>query len=135
MAFPRINGLRGMELGIAGTPLRTELVDLVLSGAKTATAGLATEYEREGEPLEHVGERLALVGPDGDGVGVIVITRVEVVRFDDVTWEFAQAEGEGFTDLEHWRSGHRRYFKREHDLDIKGTEPMVCLWFRLETPT
>lgn len=132
MAFPRIEGLRGMELGIAGTPLRTELVDLVLSGAKRATAGLLREYEVEGEQLEHVGERLALVGPDGSSVGVIVITHIEITPFENVTWEFAQAEGEGFTDLEHWRTGHRGYFKREYGLDIESTEPMVCLRFRLE---
>jgi uncharacterized protein YhfF len=132
MAFPRIDGLRGMELGMAGTPLRTELVDLVLSGAKTATAGLASLYEVEGEELEHVGERLALVGPDGTNAGVIVITRVDVVPFDDVTWEFAEAEGEGFSDLEHWRAAHRRYFKSANGLDVTGTEPMACLWFRRE---
>ena len=38
--------MRTMELGFAGTPLRRQLVDAVLRGEKTATAGLLVDYER-----------------------------------------------------------------------------------------
>ena len=58
--FPRVDGLRAMEFGTPG-PFRTNLVDQVLHGNKRATAGLLSEYAAEGEPLEHVGELLAMV--------------------------------------------------------------------------
>ena len=38
---------------------------------------------------------------------------VDQVRFIDVTWEFAQAEGEGFTSIDDWRAGHREYWTGE----------------------
>jgi hypothetical protein len=44
-----------MELGYAGTELRRELVDAVLRGDKTATAGLHGE-----DVLANVGERWLL---------------------------------------------------------------------------
>ncbi|MGH7765645.1 MAG: hypothetical protein ACREOM_14630 [Candidatus Dormibacteraceae bacterium] len=40
-----IAGLERMELGFAGTALRQKLVNAVLSGAKTATASLRSDYE------------------------------------------------------------------------------------------
>ncbi|MFJ9407600.1 RNA-binding protein [Streptomyces sp. NPDC101393] len=54
------------ELGFPG-PLRDRLVAAVLSGAKTATTGLLTEYARFDEPLPVVGQQAVL--PDSAGRG------------------------------------------------------------------
>ena len=71
----------------------------------------------------------------GQVVAIIEITRVEKHRFDDVPWEFADAEGEGFISIEHWRDGHRAYFAK-HGVDVGDASIFVCLWFRLvETRT
>ena len=51
--FPRVDGLRSIEFGSPGTS-RENLVNLVLHGTKRATAGLLSEYEAEGEAVEHV---------------------------------------------------------------------------------
>ena len=48
--WPRIGGLRALALGTPGE-LRTRLNTLVLSGAKTATAGLVQESDDETEDL------------------------------------------------------------------------------------
>ena len=63
MSFPVVAGLRSLELGSPGASCQ-RLTALVLEGRKRATAGLVAEYEREGEPPEHVGERLALLDDD-----------------------------------------------------------------------
>jgi uncharacterized protein YhfF len=42
------------ELGYPRTELRRQLVDAVLTGVKTATAGLWSEYEAEGEGFESI---------------------------------------------------------------------------------
>ena len=109
--WPRIGELRTLALGTPGE-LRSTLNTLVLAGVKTATAGRLAEYAEEGEELEHVGERLALVDDDDALAGVVEITGVEVVRFADVPWDFARAEGEGDRSIEEWRAGHSAYWAR-----------------------
>lgn len=124
----KINGLRVLDLGTPG-PMRAELNGLVLSGLKKATAGrLREDYEAENEPVEEVGEHLALVDDDGACVATLEVTAVEVVPFEAVTWEFAQAEGEGFRSLDHWREAHRRFW---HDEGTADTDLIVCTHFRL----
>lgn len=107
--WPRVDGMRALELGTPGS-MRAWLNGLVLEGRKRATAGLEAEYTAEGEPLEHVGEHLALLDDDGRRVGTVEVTAVDIVRFAEVPWEFAAAEGEGDADLEEWRAGHRRFW-------------------------
>jgi uncharacterized protein YhfF len=110
--------------------MRAELNSLVLEGTKTATAGLLAEYTREAEELESVGERLALVDDDGAQVGVVEVTAVSVARFGQVPWEFADAEGEGFTSIEHWRDVHARFWS-DNGVDVDDDTEIVCVHFVL----
>ena len=108
--FQRINGMRTIEFGTPG-PSREKLVDLILHGQKRATAGLLTsDYEAEGEPIEHVGELLAIVDNDGTHVGTMQVTRCEVLRFADVPDEFALAEAEGDLNAADFRASHLAYW-------------------------
>jgi cystathionine gamma-synthase len=120
--------------------MRRRLSDLVLHGHKRATAGLRAEYHVEGEELEQPGEVLVLVGNDGERLGLIRVNRVETVRFDHVTWEFADAEGEGFANVEDWRTQHRDFWERasvdrirehtgERSWSLTGDTEVVCVWF------
>lgn len=128
--WPRIGGLRTLALGTPGE-MRAHLNTLVLAGVKTATAGLLTdEYATENEELEHVGERLVLVDDQDALVGVVEVTGVEVVRFADVSWDFARSEGEGDRSIEEWREGHRRYWTRE-GFPVDDDSQVVCIRFRL----
>ncbi|MEU5721091.1 ASCH domain-containing protein [Micromonospora sp. NPDC047738] len=128
--WPRIGGLRTLALGTPGE-MRTNLNTLVLAGVKTATAGLLTsEYADENEELEHVGERLVLVDDHDALVGLVEVTGVEVVRFADVSWDFARSEGEGDRSIEEWREGHRRYWARE-GFTVDDDSQVVCIRFRL----
>lgn len=119
-----------MELGRPGES-RRRLNDYVLHGEKRATAGLlALDYEAEGEAIEQVGERLALVDDTGNQVATLEVTEVVVRRFADVPWEFAQAEGEGFTSIDHWRDGHRSFWSGDH-VSVEEDTPVVCVYFDL----
>ena len=105
------------ELGYARTDLRRELVDAVLRGDKTATAGLRTDYApHTDEPLPEVGQRFALLDFDDRPVAVVETTEVSVVAAGDVDLEFARDEGEGFETVEDWRRAHERFWA-EHDID------------------
>lgn len=129
MTWPRVNGLRALELGTPGA-LRDNLNRLVLAGQKRATAGLTSEYAEEDEPLEHVGERLALLDNDGAQIATVEVTQVEIMRFIDVPWSFAEAEGEGDADLEEWRAGHGRFWEGIGS-PVTSETPVVCLRFVL----
>lgn len=129
MTWPRVGGLRSLEFGFPG-PMRDWLNGLVLAGRKRATAGLVSEYEREGETLEHVGERLAVLDNDRQHLATVEVTQVDVVPFIDVPWSFAEAEGEGDADLEEWRAGHRRYWAQD-GTPVTDRTPIVCMQFRL----
>ena len=109
VAFPVVEGLRAIEFGTPGA-MREKLVDLVVNGNKRATAGLLAEYEEEHEPLEHVGERLAIVDDDGRHVATVAVTKVVVSRFADVPDEFALAEAEGDLNAADFRESHRRFW-------------------------
>jgi uncharacterized protein YhfF len=87
--------------------LADELLDLVLSGVKTATC--STEDEPN---LSTSGERWIVL--DGSGTPRCVIESVEVSyrRYNEVDAAFAHEEGEGDRSLDHWRDAHRRYFTR-----------------------
>ena len=127
--WPRVQGLRAMELGTPGE-MRGELNALVLAGKKRGTAGLFAEYAEEDEQLETVGERMALLDSDNEPIGVLEITGVEIARFAEVTWEFADFEGEGFTSVEDWQAGHSRFWADEGTPVDDDTE-IACISFRL----
>lgn len=128
--WARLGDMRGFELGSKGE-MQDRLNSLVLAGYKRATAGLWHEdYAAEHEPLDEVGERQALLDDDGKLIAIIEVTRVDQVRFIDVTWEFAQAEGEGFTSVDDWRAGHREYWTSE-GIEVDDDTPVVCIWFEV----
>lgn len=134
MAWPRARGLRAFELGTPG-PMRDRLNARVLEGRKIATAGLwQQDYLDEHEPIDEVGERQALLDDDGKVVAIVEITRVETHRFSDVPWEFAEAEGEDFQSIEHWRDGHTSYYARQ-GIEIGEDTLVVCAWFHLVDPS
>lgn len=100
------------------------LLGFVLSGAKTATCWSV----RDGQITE-VGKRMVANDGAGRPRAVIETVSLEQVRFNDVGWTFALAEGEGDQHLEEWREGHRAYFTRNG-----GFSPDMMLWcerFRL----
>jgi uncharacterized protein YhfF len=128
--FERIDGMRTIEFGTPG-PSREKLVNLILHGQKRATAGLLIgDYESEGEPIEHVGELLAIVDNDGKHVGTMKVTRAEILRFADVPDEFALAEAEGDMNAAEFRASHIAYWTRVGETVTDDTL-IVTIYFDL----
>jgi uncharacterized protein YhfF len=98
-----------MELGHPGTDLRRRLVELVLAGVKTATAGRLSDHGDD-DPVASVGERFVLLGVDDRPAGVVETTEVRIVRAADVDEQFARDEGEGFESVADWRAAHERFW-------------------------
>jgi uncharacterized protein YhfF len=104
--------------------LRRQLVEAVLRGEKTATAGLA---EDDDDPDARPGDRRLLLGFDDEPVGIVELTEVRTVPAGEIDVEFARDEGEGFESVEDWREAHERFFERPLPDDM----PIVATRFRL----
>jgi RimJ/RimL family protein N-acetyltransferase len=109
--FPVVDGLRSIEFGTPGKS-RESLVNFIINGNKRATAGLASDYQTEGEEVEFVGECLAMVDNDAQHVATLQVTRVDITRFADVPDEFALAEAEGDLNAADFRASHMEYWTR-----------------------
>ena len=131
MVFPVVDSLRSIEFGTPGES-RARLVDFIVNGNKRATAGLVDDYAKEGEPLEHVGECLAMVDNDGRHVATLCVTRVEISRFADVPDEFALAEAEGDLNASDFRASHLDYWTRVGETITDDTQ-VVQVYFDLLT--
>jgi uncharacterized protein YhfF len=130
MAFELIDGHRTIEFGNPGTS-RDTILDFLFNGNKRATAGLLEQdYVAEGEPVEHVGEILVVVGNENEPLGKIQITRVEIVRFDEVSDEFALAEAEGDLSGDDFRNSHRAFWEG-CGYPVNPESQVVCAYFDL----
>ena len=109
--FPVVDGLRSIEFGTPGKS-RENLVNFIINGNKRATAGLASDYQKEGEEVEFVGECLAMVDNDSQHVATLHVTRVDISRFADVPDEFALAEAEGDLNAADFRASHMEYWTK-----------------------
>jgi len=109
--FPLVDDLRSIEFGTPGKS-RENLVNFIINGNKRATAGLAADYEKEGEEVEFVGECLSMVNTDGNHVATLQVTRVDISRFADVPDEFALAEAEGDLNAAEFRASHMEYWTK-----------------------
>ncbi len=131
MAFLRVNGLRSIEFGTPGQ-MRDRLNNLIINGNKRATAGLLKEdYLDEGEEIEFVGERLAILDNQQKSIGIVKVTRVEVLDFKDVPTEFALAEAEGDLSGDDFRQSHLKFWNSV-GIEVLPDTKIVTVYFDLE---
>lgn len=91
--------------------MRTKLVDAVLRGDKTATAGLAADHApHTSEPLPEPGDRWLLLDYDDQAVAIVETTEVRLVPAGEMDLDFARDEGEGFESVADWRAAHERFW-------------------------
>lgn len=113
--------------------LANELADLVLQGKKQATASSMYSYESGEEPMPKVGDLSIITNWDGEPLCVIETTSVQIIPFQDVTFEIARLEGED-ENLESWREGHIRYYQQicnQLNKEFTWDMPVVFEQFKL----
>ena len=91
-------------------PLRDELTEAALAGAKTTTSSLMVEYEIEGEPLPQAGQHDLLLDSTERPVAVVETVSCRVTRLADVDDQHAIDEGEGYADAAAYRAGHEQFW-------------------------
>jgi uncharacterized protein YhfF len=102
--------------------LRQRLVEAVLAGQKTATAGL-----HEDGDATPAGARFLLEDAAGVARAVVEVTESRVVPAREIDLQFARDEGEGFESLEDWRKAHERFFEQR----IAPETPIEAIRFRV----
>lgn len=92
--------------------MATQLVELVLAGKKTATAGLVADFENDADPYPIPGEFYIVL--DGANIPRAVIKTLEtrVGPLNSCDAQFAFDEGEGDCTLTWWMNAHRDFFTR-----------------------
>ena len=129
--FKVVDNLRSIEFGTPGES-RVRLVDFIVNGNKRATAGLLDDYAKESEPIEVVGECLAMLDNSDKHVATLRVTRVEVSRFINVPDEFALTEAEGDLNAADFRASHSDYWSRIGEAITDDTQ-IVQVYFELLT--
>lgn len=118
-----------VEGPITEPELADELLDLVLTGKKTATASALAEYAPdEAQPVVD-GKFDVLL--DGKGVprAAIRTTRVTIRKFKEVSAAHAFKEGEGDRSLSYWRQAHQEFWE---NLDLFQEEmDVICEEFEV----
>ncbi len=87
-----------------------ELVGLIISGKKRATASLLRDYATGDEPVPQAGDFVVVVDGGGHPRCIWRTTKVIVKPLIDVDDAFAWDEGEGDQTRDWWLSAHREYF-------------------------
>lgn len=133
---PSLDRSRFLEAFVFGNSaaMAGELTGLVLRGRKRATASLAWAFEHDDRARPKPGDLSIVTTWAGAPLCIIETTAVEVVAFEDVTAEFAAAEGEGDGSLPSWRRHHAEFFAGECRRIGREPEPgmpVVCERFRV----
>src|SRR5207342_1489017 len=105
-----VSELPEFGLGYPGTELRQRLVEAVLAGEKTATAGL--HGVSEDDPTPEAGDCFLVEDATGIARAVVEVTEVRVIPASEIDLQFARDEGEGFDSVEEWHKAHERFFER-----------------------
>lgn len=103
------------------------LADLVVEGKKTATTSGFVFYELEKEVLPQSGEYYIVLNGKEEPVAVIQIQSVEVLPMNEVTEEYALAEGAG--DYTFWWDAHKKFFTellKGYELEFSPDMLVVC---------
>ena len=126
--------VKAEQFGMEYTEMADELARLIIEGKKTATCSNYESYLRENEPLPAVGSYSIILNSQDEPVAIIKTTEVEVTPMNEVTPEFAAAEGEGDLSYEYWWEGHKFFFTKElaeYGKEFSEDMLLVCERFEL----
>ncbi len=121
--------------GFGDSPeMADDLLAYVLTGEKTATSGMLSDFEHDGDPVPKKGDKNIILNGEKEPKCVIEFVDVQQKKFNEVDEVFALKEAEGFKSLQDWRDLHWDFFSRRcKDLGVPLYEEimLVCMEFKL----
>jgi signal transduction histidine kinase/uncharacterized protein YhfF len=130
-----------LEFGHEGDGgLGEQLLEEVLAGERTAAISLAREWDLEGGP-PRPGHVLPVLDHGGRRRASVEVTRVAVLRFDEIDEDVVATQGPKRLTMDEWHERQRRFYAACRDevalllgepgWRLTGAEPMVVVHFRL----
>lgn len=111
-----------------------ECAELVVNKIKQATSTSIWWFEKHDEKLPHIGDLAIVTNWDGEAKAIIKTIKVDIVKYKDITKEYAIIEGEGDKSLNYWKGVHWEYYKNEMNaFEEYPTEDMEILREYFET--
>ncbi|WP_039042880.1 ASCH domain-containing protein [Sporosarcina sp. ZBG7A] len=113
-----------------------ELGSLVVSGMKTGTCAAHCIYELEDEEIPKEGQYDIVLDGDNNPLAIIKYTKIDFVKMNEVTRDFARSEGEGDLSYDYWYREHVKFFTWElsqHGLTFTPDLLLVCQTFEVVT--
>ena len=105
---------------------------LVVKNIKQATAPSLWSFEINNEKLPRKGDLNIITNWNKAPQAIILTTKIELIKFSEITAKFAQKEGERDKSLAYWRKVHKAYYKREmqgHKEEFSKDMIIVCQYF------
>lgn len=104
-------------------------IALMLSGKKSAFFTSLATYAIDNEELPLADECYIVLDRSGAPRCVIELLSVQIVPFNEVTWDMAMLEGED-SDLKSWQEKHREYLEEEAEIVGFNFEDNIKLVFQ-----
>jgi len=109
-----------------------ECAKLVAKKIKQATSPSVWWFEKHQEEFPKIGDLAIVTNWAGEPKAIVRTTKVERIKFRDITTEYACIEGEGDKSLTHWKETHWEYYMNE--MKESGEYPttdmeIVCEYF------
>lgn len=109
------------------------ILSLILCGKKTANFSALAGYHIDNEPLPHKSQYYVLNNWQGDHMAVIKTIDVQVVPFEEITWDMAQKEGAD-ENLSEFRQRYTEFFNEDSDIvgyDFSPSMPVIYEEFKV----
>lgn len=109
-----------------------ECAELVIKKIKQATSPSFWSFSKNNEPLPKIDDLSIVTNWDNKPKAIIKTTKIEIVKFKNITADYAFIEGEGDKSLEYWKKVHWNYYKKEmKEFNEYPNEEMdiVCEYF------
>lgn len=108
--------------------INAELNSIVLAGQKTAFFTTLATFTIDGEPLPVSGELYILVDNQNKPLCVLEMESVNIIPFNEVTWDMAQKEGE-CSSFGEWKEKMQEYIEDEgHVLGFDYSEDIKLVF-------
>ena len=105
----------------------------MIDSIKTATCSGYIFYELEHEPLPTTEDYNIILNNDDKPVAITKTVEVIITPMNEVSEEFAIAEGEGDRTYRYWRNEHEKFFRKELSaIGRKFSEDMLLVCERFE---
>lgn len=114
-----------------------ECAELAGKGIKQATSTSLWWFQINNAELPAEGDLAIITSWDGQPKAIIKTTMVQIVKFRDITAEYAYIEGEGDKSLAYWNEVHWVYYTNEMKPYSESPTPemkIVCEYFETMWP-